>query len=93
MSGLKLGAHMSIAGGVSNALDAAEAVHSNAVQVFMKSNRQWSGPKVSEDDVSRWNDQMPSKGVGYAVSHASLSHLPGLAQRRPVGEERRRVRG
>ncbi|MDE0181156.1 MAG: deoxyribonuclease IV [Caldilineaceae bacterium] len=71
MSGLKLGAHMSIAGGVSNALDAAEAVHSNAVQVFMKSNRQWSGPKVSEDDVSRWNEQMPSKGVGFAVSHAS----------------------
>jgi len=71
MSGLKLGAHMSIAGGVSNALDAAEAVQSNAVQVFMKSNRQWRGPEVKEEDVSRWNAQMPDSGVAYAVSHAS----------------------
>ena len=71
MSGLKLGAHMSIAGGVSNALDAAADVQSNAVQVFMKSNRQWAGPQVKEEDVSRWNEQMPSSGVAYAVSHAS----------------------
>ena len=71
MSGLRLGAHMSIAGGVSNALDAAEAAHSNAVQVFMKSNRQWRGPEVKEEDVSRWNTQMPASGVAYAVSHAS----------------------
>jgi deoxyribonuclease-4 len=71
MSGLKLGAHMSIAGGVSNALDAAAAAHSNAVQVFMKSNRQWAGPQVKEEDVSRWNEQMPASGVAYAVSHAS----------------------
>ena len=71
MSGLKLGAHMSIAGGVSNALDAAEAAHGNAVQVFMKSNRQWAGPQVKEEDVSRWNAQMPASGVAYAVSHAS----------------------
>ncbi|MYC21519.1 MAG: deoxyribonuclease IV [Caldilineaceae bacterium SB0662_bin_25] len=71
MSGLKLGAHMSIAGGVSNALDAAADVQSNAVQVFMKSNRQWKGPQIKEDDVSRWNEQMPAKGVAYAVSHAS----------------------
>ena len=71
MSGLKLGAHMSIAGGVSNALDAAAAAQSNAVQVFMKSNRQWSGPQVKTEDVSRWNTQMPASGVAYAVSHAS----------------------
>ena len=71
MTGLRLGAHMSIAGGVSNALDAAAQAQSNAVQVFMKSNRQWRGPAVKEADVSRWNTQMPASGVAYAVSHAS----------------------
>lgn len=71
MPGLKLGAHMSIAGGVSNALDAADDVQSNAVQVFMKSNRQWSGPPVKPEDVDRWNEQLPASGVEYAVSHAS----------------------
>ncbi len=71
MQGLKLGAHMSISGGISNALDSAAAVYSNAVQVFTKNNRQWNGPPVDEDDVTRWNEQMTPSGVEYAVSHAT----------------------
>lgn len=71
MKGLKLGAHMSIAGGVSRALDSAAAVQSNAVQVFTKNNRQWSGPPVDEADVARWHEQMAALGIEYAVSHAS----------------------
>lgn len=71
MSVLKLGAHMSIAGGLSNALDRAAEVKSNAVQVFTKNNRQWEGPPVDDEDVTRWNEQMPELGIEYAVSHAS----------------------
>ena len=68
---LLLGAHMSIAGGVSQALDRAASVQSNAVQVFTKNNRQWAGPPINEEDVARWQEQMPALGVQYAVSHAS----------------------
>lgn len=68
---LMLGAHMSIAGGVSRALDRAASVHSNAVQVFTKNNRQWVGPPINEEDVARWHEQMPALGIAYAVSHAS----------------------
>lgn len=71
MSILKLGAHMSIAGGVSRALDHAAAVGSNAVQVFTKNNRQWQGPPVDGADVTRWHERMAELGIGYAVSHAS----------------------
>ena len=62
---------MSIAGGVSQALDRAASVHSNAVQVFTKNNRQWAGPPINAEDVARWRDRMPALGIGYAVSHAS----------------------
>jgi deoxyribonuclease-4 len=62
---------MSIAGGVSKALDRAASVSSNAVQVFTKNNRQWKGPPVDEADVTRWNETLPAFGVTYAVSHAS----------------------
>jgi deoxyribonuclease-4 len=62
---------MSIAGGVSRALERAASVHSNAVQVFTKNNRQWSGPPIDEADVERWHAQMPALGIAYAVSHAS----------------------
>lgn len=71
MSVLVLGAHMSIAGGVSQALDRAASLHANAVQVFTKNNRQWSGPPVDANDVTRWCTEMPALGIGRAVSHAS----------------------
>lgn len=68
---LKFGAHMSIAGGVSQALDRASSIGSNAVQIFTKNNRQWKGPAIDEDDVARWHEEMPRQGIEYAVSHAS----------------------
>jgi deoxyribonuclease-4 len=71
LSGLLLGAHMSVAGGVSSALERAASVHSNAVQVFTKNNRQWAGPPIDEVDVERWRSQMDGLGIRYAVSHAS----------------------
>jgi deoxyribonuclease-4 len=71
MAILLLGAHMSIAGGVSTALDRAASVGSNAVQVFTKNNRQWEGPPVDAHDVARWEEWMPALGIAYAVSHAS----------------------
>ena len=71
MTNLLFGAHMSIAGGVSQALDRAATVHSNAVQVFTKNNRQWAGPPINMVDVARWHEQMPALGIVDAVSHAS----------------------
>ncbi len=71
MGVLKFGAHMSIAGGVSQALDRASSIGSNAVQIFTKNNRQWKGPAIDEADVARWHEEMPKQGIEYAVSHAS----------------------
>ncbi len=71
MAVLRIGAHMSVAGGVSKALERAAAVGSNAVQVFTKNNRQWQGPPVNAEDVALWCDSMPALGIEYAVSHAS----------------------
>lgn len=71
MSVLMLGAHMSIAGGVSKALDRGASVGSNAVQIFTKNNRQWKGPAIDEEDVARWKDELPKQEIAYAVSHAS----------------------
>jgi len=71
MARLQFGSHMSIAGGVSQALDRAAAVGSNAVQVFIKNNRQWLGPALDEADVERWHTQKTLLGIDYAVSHAS----------------------
>ncbi len=71
MPPLYLGLHMSVAGGVSQALDRAEAAGSNAVQIFTKNNRQWQGPPIDQEDVARWRAEMPARGIKRAVSHAS----------------------
>ncbi|MEM7531495.1 MAG: deoxyribonuclease IV [Chloroflexota bacterium] len=71
MSVCMLGAHMSISGGVSHALDRASSIGSNAVQVFTKNNRQWKLPPLNPEDVQRWNEELPKQGIDYAVSHAS----------------------
>ncbi len=80
MSVLLTGAHMSISGGVSRALDQAASVGSNAVQVFTKNNRQWAGPPINVEDVARWKGTMPELGIDYAVSHAS--YLINLASQK-----------
>ncbi|MBV7329343.1 deoxyribonuclease IV [Chloroflexi bacterium TSY] len=88
MSVLMLGAHMSIAGGVSQALDRASSIGSNAVQLFTKNNRQWQGPPVDQEDVARWHDEMPAQEIVYAVSHAS--YLINLASPKdPLWEKSR----
>lgn len=90
MSQLMLGAHMSIAGGVSQALSRATSIGSNAVQVFTKNNRQWQGPPIDGEDVARWADEMPAAGIAYAVSHAS--YLINLASPQdPLWEKSRRA--
>src|SRR5688500_6171011 len=71
MGRLKLGVHMSIAGGVSYALERAASVKSNAVQVFTKKNRQWQGLPLSLDDVERWHVEKSIHQIEDAVSHAS----------------------
>ncbi len=71
MTELKLGAHMSVAGGVSTALGRAASVGSSAVQVFTKNNRQWQGPPVDLDDVRRWQSGLGEHAIGDSVSHAS----------------------
>ncbi len=62
---------MSVAGGVSHALERASSVGSNAVQVFTKNNRQWKGPPINQEDVARWKEEMPAQGIQATVSHAS----------------------
>jgi deoxyribonuclease-4 len=73
MTVLKLGAHMSIAGGVSQALDRAASINTNALQVFTKNNRQWQGPPIDQEDVARWQTQLAELDIapGDVVSHAS----------------------
>lgn len=66
-----LGAHMSIAGGVSNALHAGESVGCEAIQVFTKSSRQWAAAPLDEEEIKTFKRVQKESGVHTVVAHDS----------------------
>ena len=70
---MKLGAHMSISGGVHLALERASEFEMTACQIFTKNDRQWVAKPLDPDNVRRFREQRQSLGFqdNALVSHAS----------------------
>lgn len=68
---LLLGAHTSIAGGVSTAIDRAEKVGFNAIQIFSKNNNRWEAKPLEEDEIISFKQKWKDSGIGYIVVHDS----------------------
>jgi deoxyribonuclease-4 len=48
---MKFGAHMSIAGGISKALERGASINCEVVQIFVKNNMQWFGKKYTKSEI------------------------------------------
>jgi deoxyribonuclease-4 len=66
-----LGAHMSIAGGVQNALFQGKEVGCETVQIFTKSSRQWVAKPLSEEEIARFHLAKKETGIITVVAHDS----------------------
>lgn len=66
-----LGSHLSIAGGLYNAVDGARRLGLQTVQVFVKNQRQWAAPPLTDDDVQAWRSRCAAAPFGPVVAHAS----------------------
>ncbi len=81
------GAHLSIAGGMTNALDAAASMKMDCVQVFTKNQRQWKTRPLRDDEVDAWRAAVGElgwdgpDGPARVVSHNS--YLINLASPDP----------
>jgi len=67
----RFGAHLSIAGGMHNALLAAHRLKFATVQVFVKNQRQWRAPPLDPAVVDHWRELLDRPGFGPAVAHAT----------------------
>ena len=65
-----LGAHMSIAGGVHNALDDAKKADCTAVQLFTKSNNRWKSKDLTDKEINLFNQYRQKTGINQIISHA-----------------------
>lgn len=79
---LRIGAHMSIAGGVSKAVDRALVHGCEALQIFTKNANQWRGKPLDPAEVKAFRSRIDQTGITPVVSHAS--YLINLATTFPV---------
>lgn len=64
------GAHVSSSGGISSAIDRAEAMGCDAVQVFTQSPRMWRPTAHAPAEVERFRARRVEAGIGAVVCHA-----------------------
>jgi len=73
-----LGAHLSTAGGLHNALQSARAYGFNVVALFVRSPRQWKAAPLSNDAVAVFKKTRKQCGIQTVVAHANyLFNLAG----------------
>ena len=81
----RLGAHLSIAGGLPRAVDRAEASRCEALQIFTKSVGQWRARPLPKAEVDLFRRRVAESGIRPVVAHNSYlinlaSALPSLRE-------------
>lgn len=68
---LRVGAHMSISGGVDKAIERAVACGCEALQIFVKSSNQWAARPLTAEEVSRFRAGVLQHKLGPVICHDS----------------------
>jgi len=67
----RLGAHLSVAGGLPRAVERAVVHRCEALQIFAKNASQWRGRDVPRQEIREFRRQLAAAKIGPVVSHAS----------------------
>ena len=82
---MKIGAHMSVAGGVSKAVERAALHGCEALQIFSKNANQWKGAPLDPAEIRAFRTRVDETGITPVVAHAS--YLINLATTFPLLRE------
>ncbi len=66
-----LGAHMSIAGDVGEALTRGKSIGCDCIQIFTKSSRQWAAKPYTEEQIANFKRNQRATGIAMVVAHDS----------------------
>jgi len=67
----KIGAHMSIAGGLFRALDRGDDLGLDTIQIFTKNANQWNGRPISDEESERFRQRKVETGIDPVIAHDS----------------------
>ena len=85
---MRIGAHVSVAGGLERAVGNARAVACESLQVFVSNARGWAQPPVDPAADERFRGDLEAAGLGPLFVHAP--YLVNFASASPVTRERSR---
>jgi deoxyribonuclease-4 len=77
----RLGAHLSIAGGLPRAVDRAEASRCEALQIFTKSAGQWRARPLPPEEIALFRRRVAETGIRPVIAHNSYLINVATAQR------------
>jgi deoxyribonuclease-4 len=86
---VRVGAHVSVAGGLERAIGNARAVGCESLQVFVSNARGWAPPPVDPAADERFRGDLEAAGLGPLFVHAP--YLVNFASASPVTRERSRA--
>jgi deoxyribonuclease-4 len=66
-----LGAHTSISGGVSTAIDRANELNFTAIQIFSKNNNRWKAKPLDEKEINSFKEKWDKSKIQFIVVHDS----------------------
>lgn len=66
---MKLGAHMSIAGGVDKAIERGRRVGCDTIQIFTRGNMQWRSRPLGADEIASFKQLRAKTGIAPAFAH------------------------
>jgi len=74
---MKIGAHVSTAGGIVTAFERAEAIGAECIQLFESAPQQWGTARLDDAQVAEFRERMAASGVGPVFIHGK--YLMNLA--------------
>ncbi len=77
---VRLGVHVSVAGGLERAVDRAREKGCDAFQIFTSNPRGWRSKPIPTDSAERFVSRLKESGLSPAVAH--MPYLPNLASPR-----------
>jgi deoxyribonuclease IV len=66
-----IGAHTSTSGGLKNAIIEAHEIGANCFQCFTSNQKRWDPRKLTDEDISSWNETLEMYPMQYIMSHDS----------------------
>jgi len=62
---------MSVAGGVSKAIERGQSIGCDTVQIFTRNNNRWSSKPIAPEEIERFRERVKATGIWPVFSHAA----------------------